>query len=133
MSLILSQLIRIVGLSVLSPTVGAAALVTLHCLSRGAIVAMLAGLGPARREGMGAVAGQPWPLVVVLGLVLAVSPLLAWPPLIGIRLLLAATIGTLLVWRLARRHLGGYTGDILGTSQQISECACWIALAGVFR
>lgn len=134
LAIVLSLLLRIHALAgFTSIATGAAVMVTLHCLSRGAIVALLATLEPARREGMGAVAGHPSRPVVVLGILLAVAPLLVWPLWMAARMLAATAFGALLVGRLARRHVGGYTGDVLGAAQQVSECSAWIVLATVFH
>ena len=43
----------------------------------------------------------------------------------------AAAVATLAVATLARRRLGGYTGDILGAVQQLAEIAALLTLAAV--
>ncbi len=47
----------------------------------------------------------------------------------GIGALAAAALATLYMIRLLRRRLGGFTGDALGATQQLSELAIYLALA----
>jgi adenosylcobinamide-GDP ribazoletransferase len=35
--------------------------------------------------------------------------------------------GAAMVW-LARRQVGGYTGDVLGATEQVAECAVLVAM-----
>ena len=130
----ISLLIRITALASLpSALTAATALVTLGALSRGAIVVLLATLPPARPDGMGAVAARPERPVVLAGSLLALLPLVFWPlPEAGF-ILIAAAVATAIVWWLSRKQVGGYTGDVLGAGQQVSECACWIVVAALFN
>ncbi|RMB08726.1 adenosylcobinamide-GDP ribazoletransferase [Eilatimonas milleporae] len=130
-AVVLSLGLRIAALSALPLPLGAAALVTLACASRGAIVLMLAGLAPARTGGMGAVAGNPPRAVVVAGLILAALPLVFWPFGMGAGMGVAVIAATACVAWTARRQVGGYTGDLLGAGQQLSECAGWVVLAAL--
>jgi adenosylcobinamide-GDP ribazoletransferase len=129
---ILSLLVRVTALAgFTSITAAAAALVTLNCLSRGAIVVLLATLEPARPEGMGAAVGHPGPQAVLAGILLAVAPIVFWPPLVSAAVFGAAAIATFTMWGLGRRRIRGYTGDLLGAGQQVCECAGWIVLAAM--
>lgn len=130
----LSLLIRVMALAGM-PTVltAATALITFGALSRGAIVMLLATLPPARPDGMGAVAARPERSVILTGCLLALLPLVFWPlPEAGL-ILIAAAVATAILWWLSRKQIGGYTGDVLGAGQQVSECACWIAVAALFN
>ena len=66
--------------------------------------------------------------------------LLWWLPAVGLlcrwfpsapwwQALLVAVLGMTWVWRLLRRRLGGFTGDGLGTVQQVSEVGFYLGLA----
>ena len=44
---------------------------------------------------------------------------------------LAAAIGGALVAWIARRRLGGHTGDVFGAAEQVAECAVLLALSAV--
>ena len=43
--------------------------------------------------------------------------------------LAASLLGLLLMIRLFRRRLGGFTGDCLGATQQVCEIACYLGIA----
>ena len=43
--------------------------------------------------------------------------------------LISTALATLLVERLALRHIGGQTGDVCGAVQQIAEILCLVGLA----
>lgn len=111
---------------------GLGALVAAHALSRALIPAAMQFMPPARTDGLGAGAGTPDATVAatagVLGLLLCIAGLGLGAPAAIIAALLAAAG---LVW-LARRVLGGHTGDVLGAIQQVSEIAILVAAAGVW-
>lgn len=73
----------------------------------------------------------PWGLATAvawwlpcMGLLLWLFPAAPWGPAH-----LAALLGMGWVWRLLRRRLGGFTGDGLGATQQVSEAAFYLGLA----
>jgi cobalamin synthase len=43
----------------------------------------------------------------------------------------ACAAATLAVWHLASRHVGGITGDVLGSTQQIGELGALLMLVAV--
>ena len=101
-------------------------------LSRAAALTPLALLPPARADGAGAAAGRldsnallaAWGsalvIAVALGLVLGLA-----------HALLAALMGAagaLFMVSLARRTIGGQTGDVAGAAQQCGEIAAWCGL-----
>ncbi|MBO1075147.1 adenosylcobinamide-GDP ribazoletransferase [Roseomonas marmotae] len=113
------------GVLVLAAAGGAAA-----ALGRGVILLLLRLLPPARPDGMAAGLGRPaaWPFI--LGLLLAVLPaLLLLPPGAGFLAILAALACGLLLARLARRQIGGQTGDVLGAGAGLGECAALVVLS----
>jgi adenosylcobinamide-GDP ribazoletransferase len=107
-----------------------AALIAAHAVSRGLIPGVMLWLDPARADGLGAEAGRPTPVVAAIAaaisLVLAVLALGLGPGLVA---LLVAAAAVALVARLARRRLGGYTGDVLGAIQQIGEVVMLLCAA----
>jgi len=118
------------------PRLAGAALGLLICtgaLSRGVIIALLCALPPARPDGMGAVAGKPPSWSACLGLVLALLPILLLPPSLmpatALITVTAAITAALVVGWLARRQIGGYTGDVLGAGAVLAETAALIALS----
>jgi adenosylcobinamide-GDP ribazoletransferase len=81
-------------------------------------------LPPARRDGLGWSAGHPDRKRVVdagaLGALIVVAAL--WPIWGLLAIVCAAAAGAIVGW-LARRRLGGQTGDVLGAAQQLAETA----------
>ena len=114
------------------PTAVIAALVAAGSLSRAAMLLIPAFAGPARAEGLGAALSRPAPVMVIVPAVLAAAILAAvlvrfgWVPILWS--LIAAGVSTTGVAVLAVRQVGGYTGDILGAAQQISETVILVAL-----
>jgi len=106
------------------PGTAAAALVASAVLSRAVVPAVMALSRPAVGDGLGYSAGRPSLSVAaaafLIGAALAV-------PLSGIETALvamaAASVTAFAVARLARRQIGGYTGDVLGAVQQVAEMA----------
>ncbi len=117
-----SLALRLVALA-LAPR-PAAALVLAGMVGRGAMLLPLLLLPSARGDGLGAAlagTGRAAPLVG-----LAVTAAASWlVPGAG----LAALAAGLAVSALARRQIGGYTGDVFGATEQLAECAALSTLA----
>lgn len=78
---------------------------------------------------MGAIAENPqskdlW-ILVLLGLL----PLLFLDGTIAVTLVISMLVSRQLLIRLFRWQIGGYTGDCLGATQQITELVCYLVLA----
>ena len=94
-------------------------------LSRAMMVPLMTALPNARGTGLSASVGRPAPQTASLALALgaAVAALSgAWPALIG------APLGAWAVAIVAKRKIGGQTGDILGACQQCAETCALICL-----
>jgi len=118
----------------LTPEIGAAALIAGHALSRAASVSLLAVL-PYVREDSGKAKplatqlnGSRWAWALACGL----APLTLMP--------LSATLSLAVVMALwlclatwFKRRIGGYTGDCLGTAQQVTELGFYLAIGALFR
>lgn len=115
-----------------SALAGLGALVAAAAWSRALIPAAMQVMAPARSDGLGSHAGVPDATVAataaVLGLVLTVAGLGVAAPVA----VLAGLAGALAVVMVARRTLGGFTGDVLGAVQQVAEAAVLLAAAGVW-
>jgi adenosylcobinamide-GDP ribazoletransferase len=134
MALIFSIGLRASALASLpDPVAVTAALAAAGALSRAALVALYGGLAPARTDGLGATLGRPDRGRVALALGLGFALAVAGLGLSAIPAVLAAAVAALAVARLARRQIGGYTGDVLGAAQQAAEIAVLLALAAVLR
>jgi adenosylcobinamide-GDP ribazoletransferase len=121
-ALVLALLLRAGALAALAaPGAVGSALVTAAAVSRGVLPVVMAGLPLARADGLAAAAGRPHPLRVAAAVAVAalIAVVLLGPA--APAALLAAAAGALAVALLARRQIGGYTGDVLGAVQQIAE------------
>jgi adenosylcobinamide-GDP ribazoletransferase len=129
MALMLALLARIGALAALGePALVAAALIAAGAASRAALPVLMAGLAPARDEGLAAGAGRPHPLRVTAGVAIAILAALALlPPAMATAGLIAAAGGALVIGNLARRQIGGQTGDVLGAAQQLAELGFLLA------
>lgn len=96
--------------------------------SRAAVVGVMHWLIPARADGLGAGAGRPDRTgTMTAGAIALVVAVLVLGPAAGVVALLAAAAGAALVAALARRQIGGQTGDVLGATQQIAEICFLLA------
>jgi adenosylcobinamide-GDP ribazoletransferase len=116
--------LRVVAVSYAGSSVEAACLLIAGASgSRAVVPALMYMLPPARREGLGWAAGHPDRRRVVdagaLGAVIVVLAL--WPIYWGLLAIAVAAAAAGLVAWLARRRLGGQTGDVLGAAQQLAE------------
>lgn len=132
LTLVIAVLLRIGAIAALaSPPAAAAGLIAAHAWARALIPAAMAHMPLARKTGLAADAGRPPSASVRLPLGIgAVVALLAlgWQ---GIVPLVAGALAALAVARLARRQIGGMTGDVLGAIEQAAETAALIAAAAV--
>lgn len=106
------------------------ALLAAHAASRGFLGLAMWRLPPAREDGLGATAGRPGRGVALTGVLLgAAIAVCCLGPVRGIVALVLAEIATVAMAVLARRQIGGYTGDVLGAFQQIGEIVMLLVAA----
>ncbi len=112
----------------------AAGLVAAHAAARGGVPLAMRALEPARLDGLGAAAGRPEARVAWaaagLGAVIAVIVL---GFVAGVAALVIGGGAMTLVAGLARRQIGGYTGDVLGAIEQAGEVVILLAAAAWAR
>lgn len=105
-----------------------APLVAVAVLSRAPMAVLAAALPNARGGGLSAHVGRPAQesatLAVGVALLLAFAAL-GWTMLAPV---FWAALGAIAIAAIAKRKIGGQTGDILGASQQITEIAALVAL-----
>lgn len=111
----------------------ASSLMLVAALSRAAALTPLALMAPARIDGAGAAAGRldSNALATAWGSALVIAVALGLVVLGLAHALLAALgsgAGALLMVALARRAIGGQTGDVAGAAQQCGEIAAWCGL-----
>ena len=91
-------------------------------------------LDPARGDGLAADAGKPAHATLALTLILAAIVALGLlGPVRGLAAVAAALLGCLAIVAVARRLVGGYTGDVLGAVQQAAEIAILLTLAALLH
>jgi adenosylcobinamide-GDP ribazoletransferase len=135
-ALALSLILRVGALSALlehSPGRGAAALVLAGAASRAFCLLPLALLPPARSDGLGAGVGGLAPgravaagfVALIVAAALGFVALGLGSAILGWCLALAAALA---MSAIARRQIGGQTGDVAGATQQLAEIACLCGL-----
>lgn len=131
--LILSLLLRVGAMAQLSsPDSVMAALITAGALSRAIMYAAMYALPPARSTGLAHDAGQP--AMQQMATALTIGAVIAWlavPFGAALAAFIAAGAGGFFTARMAKQHIGGQTGDILGAIQQISEICAMLLLAAL--
>jgi adenosylcobinamide-GDP ribazoletransferase len=133
-----SIVLRILALASLAPAAGLAAAVAAHTLGRASAVVALTVAPPAKTDGLGATIAGPdgveptggrtatggrW-IGVAAGLLIAAVALGWWAAPAAA---LAATGTAAVVW-LSIRKIGGVSGDVLGTMEQVAECITLITV-----
>jgi adenosylcobinamide-GDP ribazoletransferase len=115
-----------------TPDLVASALVCAHLTSRGSLPLAMRSLPLARSDGLAFAAGQPsaWGARLSLGIGLLLAALVVGPGA-GLVAAIAALAGVFLVGEVARRQVGGLTGDALGCGQQLGELAVLVNLAAL--
>ena len=126
LALILSVALRAAAIAQLANP--AAALIAAHALSRALLPGLMRVLPPASATGLAASAGTPAKadfLIAILIAILISAPLLGlWlVPALGVAALVFAATAAL-----ARRQIGGYSGDVLGALQQTCEIAVLLTI-----
>ncbi|MBI1774896.1 MAG: adenosylcobinamide-GDP ribazoletransferase [Proteobacteria bacterium] len=132
LALVFTVGLRAAALASLPQAMAAAALIAAHAASRALLPAVMIHLEPARTDGLAADAGRPsetsmrWSLAI--GAVVALASL----GVVSAVLALAAALAVVAAMaRLARRRIGGYTGDVLGACQQLAEVVMLLVAAAL--
>lgn len=128
-----SIVVRIVSLGALpGPMDMFTAAVAAHTMGRVAAVGLAGTMKLATNTGLGADYGRSTtPLRAGVGCAAGVAITVAavgwWAaPLAGAAVVAAAATGLL-----ARRKIGGISGDVLGAAEQVAECLCLVVLSGL--
>lgn len=128
-ALVVLLLARFLALVEFDPLIIPMVLLAGHTLSRFASTTLLRALDYVRDE------GKAKPLATRIGwrelgfaALTALLPLFFLPPFEAFLGCLFAALATLWLARMFRRQIGGYTGDCLGATQQLSEVAFYCGL-----
>ncbi len=130
-ALILILVLRIAVLAALAePAVVGAVLVAAAAASRAAMVAVMTGLAPARSDGLAESSGAPGAGTAAIAVAVALVVVFAVLPSAAATGVIAGVIagGVAMAW-LARRQIGGHTGDVLGATQQVAEITALVVAA----
>lgn len=129
LAIVFSIAVRAALLAGMASPPAAVALVAAGALSRAPLPAIVRFLSPARSSGMAADAGRPDAVRTLAAVGIALALAVA---VLGVGSGLAAGAGSAIaaagVAMLARRKLGGHTGDVLGGAQQAAEAAVLAAV-----
>jgi adenosylcobinamide-GDP ribazoletransferase len=134
LALLLALLARAGALAALAePWTVAAAMIVAGAVSRAALAPVMAILPNARSDGLAAGAGRPHGLragaAVLVAALIAVALL---GEVAGAALLAGAGAAFAVAW-LARRQIGGQTGDVLGAVQQLAEIGALLGTVAALR
>jgi adenosylcobinamide-GDP ribazoletransferase len=129
LAIVLSVLLRAAALVGIGDAIHAGlALIAAHAVSRAALPAAMMGLTPARPDGLGATAGTPRAGgAIAAALIGAAIALAALGPAPGAIAVCLTGMIVFALAELARRQIGGYTGDVLGAFQQAAEIVILLA------
>jgi adenosylcobinamide-GDP ribazoletransferase len=109
------------------------ALVGTHAAARAGLPLFMLALAPARPDGLSAQAGAPSPArawaAALIGFVILWVALGTKAAFIALAFML---LGGVVVALISQRKIGGQTGDVLGTVEQVGECVVLMTTAGRF-
>lgn len=131
----LALALRVVALQQLPPLMGAAALVAAHGFARATFIALMARLPYAGDPDAARVdypdqsfAWSQWAAAAIFGLGAVLGLAVASPHSAALGVVLAALLGAVAPLA-AKRRIGGYTGDILGATEQMAEVGMLLGAA----
>ena len=131
LALILVMAARLIGLSSFVPSLTFFWLIlSFAVISRLVMVFYLSLLPAARENGLGQDAGR-LDMQPVLIAVLISSPALIYGAIMAPFALAVLILVSLMFARLAKKQIGGQTGDVCGAGQLLSETAAWICLTAI--
>ncbi|WP_120502030.1 adenosylcobinamide-GDP ribazoletransferase [Roseovarius sp. EL26] len=111
-----------------SPATAVLFITTAACLSRAAMVALMAILPNARASGLSHSVGQPSAQTAGVACAIGVVCAIMMSGASAFGAIFWAALGAVSVGLIARKKIGGQTGDILGATQQITEIAILFSL-----
>jgi adenosylcobinamide-GDP ribazoletransferase len=122
-ALFLSLTVRTAAIATVGPPWAVlTAMIVAGVLGRSAMIVPPLVLSPARADGMGASIAKPRAISATAGLGLGViASVVLLPALLAAAVLVLGFGASLVLATIARRQLGGYTGDILGAAEVVAE------------
>jgi adenosylcobinamide-GDP ribazoletransferase len=110
----------------------AGALITAHVCGRAVLPIIMRSLPLARANGLAVEAGKPSAPATYqgLGVALLISAFVCGPGAALVSVVVAI-VAAFLVSEVARRQIGGYTGDVLGAAEEVAQLAILINIAAL--
>jgi adenosylcobinamide-GDP ribazoletransferase len=134
LALVFSSLLRVGAIAAIaSPERVLIALCVAGALGRAAIIVALMALTPARENGLAASMARVPVVSAALALVIVcVASFTLLPVHVAAILFAASAVTIACIVHLAHKHIGGYTGDVLGALEVVVECVALTAIASAF-
>jgi len=129
-ALVIGLGVRWMAVATVPPAERVVDLVVAGVLSRAVIPLLMKALPTARGDGAGVEAGTPDGVTVGVALALAALSLFWLSPWAVVPVVVMAACVSVAVGALARYHIGGYTGDVLGALAAAVESAVLVVLSG---
>ena len=128
-----SIVVRVMALGSLpGPAAMFAGAIAAHTMGRVAAAGMAGTMRPATHSGLGADYGRgTTPLRAAIGCAVGIgisAAAVGW--WVG-PLAIAALAAAVATGALARRKIGGISGDVLGAAEQVAECLCLVVISGL--
>jgi adenosylcobinamide-GDP ribazoletransferase len=128
--LLVSFSAKMAALAALPRSAAIPGLIATHALARGPLPLVAMIMPNARSDGLATAAGRVEPFVATTAAVLAlIIALVCLPPMAALMAAAATGLGAAAVAVLAKRQIGGITGDVLGAAEQVGETAVLLVLA----
>jgi len=131
-ALVLSIVLRVLALAALPTTTALLTLPTVHALGRGGAVGLIGFMPPATGDGLGAAHSRSGSSFGVWGGMLSAVAiglaLLGWW---GALFAALAAAASLLIGLLTMRRISGFTGDVLGATEQVIEIGLLLVAAAL--
>lgn len=135
LALIFSVSLRVAAITAIAPTeIAVGVILAAAIASRAVLPSVMSVLPMARDDGLAHGAGQPAQSGAMIALLIGAGGVVLVLPLEVMLILFvggAAALAAILMTVLARRQIGGQTGDVIGAAQQLAEVAVLIAAVAV--
>ena len=133
-AIVLALVLRVGGLSVLTAGDAFLALVMAGMISRLGMTLVMRYMEPARNDGLAHDTGRPEQARVVAGAIVTVlAGLVLLDGEVFVATLVVAAMTCLAVAAFARQQINGFTGDVLGAIQQVTEIAVLLILVSFYH
>jgi adenosylcobinamide-GDP ribazoletransferase len=131
-AIVATLLLRVAALATIAePALVVTALIATHAGARALLPAAMLWGQPAKTDGQGFAAGKPEQTSVWAALAIAAIIALVALGFVALPALAAGAVAGFAMFTIARRQVGGYTGDVLGAIEQVAEIAMLLCLAAL--